>query len=278
MRIIEKQTIIATVKNLCLDSNFVLGNDVLSRIKHFKSKEQNPMGIEILTQIEDNAEIAKKEQKPMCQDTGIVVVFLEIGKVQMDFDIYEAVNEGIRQAYKEGYLRNSTLKHPLTRENQGDNTPAIIHTKVTLNDSIKITVAPKGGGSENMSRLKMLTPAEGYQGVKDFVLETVTLAGGKTCPPIIVGVGIGGNFEKSAILAKESLMRDIDDSSSIEINKNLELELLEEINKLGIGPMGFGGTTTALAVKVNTYPCHIAALPVAVNLQCHSARHKSILL
>ncbi|XMB67772.1 fumarate hydratase [Mycoplasmatota bacterium zrk1] len=278
MRKIEKMEVIESVKRLCLDANFTLNGNILKKISSFKKTEESPIGKKILSQLEENSSIANTEKKPLCQDTGLVVVFLEMGKVIVDFDIYDAINEGVRRAYKEGYLRNSTLKHPLNRENTGDNTPAVVHTKLINADHIKITVAPKGGGSENMSRLKMLTPAEGYQGVKDFVLETVTIAEGKTCPPIIVGVGIGGNFEKSAILAKEALMRDIDDSSNEEIAKKLEKELLTEINNLGIGPMGFGGSTTALAVKVNTYPCHIAALPVAVNLQCHSARHKSVIL
>ncbi|XMB86492.1 fumarate hydratase [Mycoplasmatota bacterium WC44] len=278
MKTINEIEIINAVEKLCLDANFSLSKKVLKKIATSEDTESSPIGKKILGQIIENASIAESEFKPMCQDTGIVVVFLEIGKVQFNFDIHEAVNEGVRRAYKTGYLRKSIVKHPLDRENTKDNTPAIIHTKITNTDNLKITIAPKGGGSENMSKLKMLTPAEGYQGVKDFIINTIKEAGGKTCPPIIVGVGIGGNLEKAALISKEALMRDIEDSSPDEINKKLEDELLEEINNLGVGPMGFGGNTTALAVKVNTYPCHIAALPVAVNLQCHAARHKSVIL
>lgn len=202
-------------------------------------------------------------------------MFLEVGyDVHFDGDIYEAINEGVANAYTKGYLRKSVVKHPLDRVNTKNNTPAIIHTKLIPGDKIKIHLAPKGGGSENMSVVKMLIPADGVEGIKKLVLETVFNGGGKPCPPIIVGIGIGGNLEKSALLAKEALMRDIDDINDDEIVSNLEKELLTEINKLGVGPMGFGGKVTCLAVKINTYPCHIASLPVAINIQCHAARHK----
>jgi len=213
---------------------------------------------------------------PICQDTGVVVCFLEVGyDVHFDGDVYEAINEGVRNAYTKGYLRKSVVKHPLDRANTKDNTPAITHIKLVPGDKIKIHVAPKGGGSENMSLVKMLIPADGVEGIKKLVLETVFNGGGKPCPPIIVGLGIGGNLEKSALLAKEALMREIDDVNQDPILANLEKELLDEINKLGVGPMGFGGRVTCLGVKINAYPCHIASLPIAINIQCHASRHKS---
>jgi len=278
MKRIEYEEVVSNVKRLCLEASFSLEDSFIQKIKDAQGTEKSPIGKKILEQIEENERIASSEHIPMCQDTGIVVAFVEIGNVIVEFDIYDAINEGIRQAYKEGYLRNSVLNDPFERVNTSDNTPGIIHIRKTTTDHMKITIAPKGGGSENMSRLKMLTPAEGYEGVKKFVIETVELAGGKTCPPIIVGVGVGGNFEKAALLAKEAVLRDINDQAKTKTAQKLEIELLEEINKLGIGPMGLGGTTTAIAVKVNTYPCHIAALPVAVNLQCHASRHRSVIL
>ncbi len=278
MKTIERLEYIQAIEKLCLDSNFDLATSFLRVLEDSKAKEESNVGKKILEQILDNAKIASENKLPMCQDTGIVVVFLEVGKVEFDFDIYNATNEGISRAYEKGYLRKSVVAHPIDRENTGDNTPAIIHVKLVDTTSIKITLAPKGGGSENMSKMKMLTPAEGKEGIKKFVLETIEEAGGKTCPPIIVGIGIGGNLEKAALISKEAILRDINDHSDNETNKQLEIELLEEINKLGIGPMGLGGSTTALAVKVNSYPCHIASLPVAVNLQCHAARHKSVIL
>jgi fumarate hydratase subunit alpha len=206
----------------------------------------------------------------------MVVVFVELGnKVYIDGDIYKAINEGVKEAYTEGYLRKSVVKHPLDRVNTNDNTPAITHIKITQGDKLKLTVAAKGGGSENMSLVKMLTPADGVEGIKKLVLETIFNAGGKPCPPLTIGIGIGGNLEKSALLAKEALMREIDDINPDPILKKLEEELLEEINKLGVGPMGFGGTITALGVKIKTYPTHIASLPVAINIQCHANRHIS---
>lgn len=278
MKRIERREFIDAIEKLCLDANYDLSTKVLRTIEDSHDSEESPVGKKILEQIMENANLATEKKLPMCQDTGIVVVFLEVGKVDFDFDLYEATNEGISRAYEKGYLRKSVVAHPIDRENTGDNTPAIVHTKIVDTNSIKITLAPKGGGSENMSKLKILTPAEGRDGIIQFVLDTIEEAGGKTCPPIIVGVGIGGNLEKSALIAKEALMRDINDEAKNETDRLLEQELLEKINKLGIGPMGFGGTTTALAVKVESYPCHIASLPVAVNLQCHAARHKSVTL
>lgn len=212
----------------------------------------------------------------MCQDTGMVVVFLEIGsEVFFKGDLEAAINKGVKAAYEEGYLRKSVVNHPLERINTKDNTPAIIHTKIVSGEKVKISLAPKGAGSENVSFVKILTPAEGVEGIKKTVLDAIINAGGKPCPPIIVGIGIGGNLEKAALLAKEAILRDIDDEAKHPLDRQLEKELLYEINQTGIGPMGFGGTVTALAVKVNSYPCHIASLPVAVNIQCHAARHKS---
>lgn len=277
MRTLDLQTVTNAVKELLLDSCSNIGDEVLNKIRAAIQTEENPLGKSILEQIEQNDLIARKFHVPMCQDTGIVVVFLEVGsEVVFSGNIYDAINQGVREAYTEGYLRKSVVRHPLDRINTKDNTPAIIHTVLTEGDRVKITVAPKGGGSENVSLVKILTPAEGIEGIKKLVLKTIFESGGKPCPPIIVGLGIGGNLEKSALLAKEALMRDLDDVSPDPINAKLEKELLEDINRLGVGPMGFGGTTTALAVKVNTYPCHIASLPVAINIQCHAARHKSI--
>ncbi len=280
MKNLDLNNVTNAVEKMCMDANFYLGKDVLDNLKKMSETEASPVGKNILNQIVSNHEIAQENQVPMCQDTGIVVVFLEIGtEVYIDGDIYEAVNEGIRRGYEKGYLRKSVVKDPLDRVNTKDNTPGIIHTKlVPGSDKVKIIVAPKGGGSENMSAIRMLKPADGIQGIKDFVVETIKKAGGNPCPPIIVGVGIGGSFEKAALLAKESLMRDVNDSSSNPINAKLEDELLELINKTGVGPMGLGGRNTAFSVKIETYPCHIASLPVAINLNCHAARHKEIIL
>jgi len=278
MKELDLRKVTDEVERMCIEGNYFIGKDVLDKIKEAYAKEESEVGKNILGQIIENDEIAANEQVPMCQDTGIVVVFLEIGtEVRIPGDIYEAVNEGIRRGYEKGYLRKSVVKDPLDRVNTKDNTPAIIHTTlVPGSDKVKIIVAPKGGGSENMSILKMLKPSDGIEGIKKLVIETIKNAGGNPCPPIIVGVGIGGNFEKAAILAKKAILRDINDKSSSPINAKLEEELLELINKTGVGPLGLGGRTTALAVKVETYPCHIAALPVAINLNCHAARHKEV--
>ena len=276
MKEIDLEKVISEVERLCTESNYFLDEKIMDRLKKAFDTEVSDTGKNILGQIIENDEIAGEEQVPMCQDTGLTVVFLEIGtEVKISGDIYEAVNEGVRRGYKNGYLRKSMVKHPLDRINTKDNTPAVIHTKlIPGSDKLKIIVAPKGGGSENMSMVKMLKPSDGAEGVKKAVLDAVLNAGGNPCPPIIVGIGLGGSFEKAAILAKEALLREIDDESDNPADRELEKDLLELINKTGIGPMGLGGKNTALAVKVNSYPCHIASLPLAVNINCHSARHK----
>ena len=276
MKEINLEKVISEVERLCIESNYFLDEKIMDRLKKAFDTEVSDTGKNILGQIIENDEIAGEEQVPMCQDTGLAVVFLEIGtEVKISGDIYEAVNEGVRRGYKNGYLRKSMVKHPLDRINTKDNTPAVIHTKlIPGSDKLKIIVAPKGGGSENMSMVKMLKPSDGAEGVKKAVLDAVLNAGGNPCPPIIVGIGLGGSFEKAAILAKEALLREIDDESDNPADRELERDLLELINKTGIGPMGLGGKNTALAVKVNSYPCHIASLPLAVNINCHSARHK----
>ena len=276
MKEINLEKVISEVERLCIESNYFLDGKIMDRLKKALDTEVSDTGKNILGQIIENDEIAGEEQVPMCQDTGLTVVFLEIGtEVKISGDIYEAVNEGVRRGYKNGYLRKSMVEHPLDRINTKDNTPAVIHTKlIPGSDKLKIIVAPKGGGSENMSMVKMLKPSDGAEGVKKAVLDAVLNAGGNPCPPIIVGIGLGGSFEKAAILAKEALLREIDDESDNPADRELEKDLLELINKTGIGPMGLGGKNTALAVKVNSYPCHIASLPLAVNINCHSARHK----
>ncbi len=279
MYTIKRKTIIETIKDLFIDSAYNLDEKLVSSLKKAKQSETNNLGKNILDRIIDNQEIARNDDIPLCQDTGVSVVFLEIGReLIFDYDLEEAINVGVRRGYIDGFLRKSIVKHPLNRINTLDNTPAIVHFNFIPGNKLIIHVAPKGGGSENMSRLKMLSPSEGEAGVIDFVLDTVKKAGGKACPPLIVGVGIGGNFEKSALLAKQAIFRSIDDNAKNEVDQKLEKLLLEKINKLNVGPMGLGGTTTALAVKVNSFPCHIASLPVAVNLQCHSARKKEVTL
>lgn len=274
MRRLEASKVISKIEEMCIHANYYANDSLLQTLTMAKEVETSTLGKTILNQIIENDQIATKEHVPMCQDTGIVVVFVEIGhELQLIGNLEEAIHEGIRHGYEKGYLRKSVVGHPLNRINTKDNTPAIIHYNFVTGDQLKITIAPKGAGSENVSAISMLKPSDGYDGVKKFVLDTILKAGGNPCPPIIVGVGIGGNFEKSALLSKQALMRDLEDTSKDEIAARLETELLEEINQLNIGPMGFGGVTTALAVKVNTYPCHIASLPVAVNIQCHAARH-----
>lgn len=280
MKVIKMDLVTSEVERLCIEANYYLGHDVLDKIKEFHAKEESDVAKNVLEQIITNDEIAAAESVPMCQDTGLVVVFLEVGtNVHLEGDVYEAIQEGIRRGYKNGYLRQSIVRHPFDRVNTKDNTPGVIHTKlVPGSDQVKIVVAPKGGGSENMSIVRMLRPSDGIEGVKKFVVDTIKNSGGNPCPPITVGVGIGGSFEKSALLAKEALMREINDKSPDPINAKLEEELLELINKTGVGPLGLGGRTTAIAVKVETYPCHIASLPVAINLNCHAARHKEVIL
>lgn len=279
MREIELDLIVKAVKDSVIKINYHLDPTLVDLIKQAKSKEANKTAVEILDDILLNQDIANKGDVPLCQDTGVVVVYLEIGRdVHLNGDIYEAINRGVREGYHEGYLRKSMVNHPFNRINTTDNTPAIIHTTIVEGSNIKMKIAAKGGGSENMSLVKMLTPADGIEGVKKLVLDTIFHAGGKPCPPIIVGIGIGGNLEKSALLAKESLLRDLVDHSEDEIIRKLEEDLYTEINKLGVGPMGVGGDTTCLAVKINYYPMHIASLPVAINIQCHSARHTEVVL
>ena len=279
MRTINLADVTAKIKEMFIDACENIPQNVLDTIKDAEKQEESPLGKEVLGKIIENDLLAREKHLPICQDTGVAVVYLTIGsEVTFTGDIYEAVNEGVRQAYTEGYLRKSVVRHPLDRVNTKDNTPAIVHVKVVPGDTFRIDVAPKGGGSENMSVVKMLIPADGVEGIKKLVIDTVFNAGGKPCPPVIVGIGIGGNFEKCALMAKEALFREIDDRSPDPLACKLEEELKEEINKLGVGPMGFGGRITCLAVKVNVYPCHIASLPVAINIQCHSARHKSCTL
>ncbi|MCD4827744.1 MAG: fumarate hydratase [Acholeplasmataceae bacterium] len=276
MRNIEVQHITNMVKELALDANCDLGVSFMDVLREKIKQEKSDIGKNVLKQIVENDEIAKNDGAPMCQDTGLVVCFVEVGyDVHIVGDLYEAINQGVREAYDEGFFRKSVVDGPFTRKNTTDNTPAIVHVKLVSGDQIKITLAPKGGGSENMSLVKMLTPAEGIEGIKKLVLHTIFYAGGKPCPPLIVGIGVGGNLEKSALLAKEAILREVNDVNPDEDLKKLEKEILDDINKLGVGPMGFGGSTTALAVKINTYPCHIASLPVAINLQCHASRHKT---
>ncbi len=276
MREVKVKELSLKIEELLLDACTNIPNNILETLKQAINKEESPLGKEVINRIIKNDELAKEKNLPICQDTGVVVCFLEVGyDVHFDGDVYEAINEGVSNAYTKGYLRKSVVKHPLDRVNTKNNTPAITHIKLVPGDKVKIHVAPKGGGSENMSLVKMLIPADGVEGIKKLVLNTVFNGGGKPCPPIIVGLGIGGNLEKSALLAKEALMREVDDINPDPILYNLEKELLEEINKLGVGPMGFGGKVTCLAVKINAYPCHIASLPVAINIQCHASRHKS---
>ena len=275
MRTLNVEEISKNIKEMCIEANHFLSKDMDIAMKNAVSTEKSPLGKKILSQLQDNLKIAGKDMIPICQDTGMAVVFLEIGQ-DVHFEggnLEDAVNEGIRRGYVDGYLRKSVVKDPILRENTKDNTPGIIHYKIVPGDQVKIKVAPKGFGSENMSRVFMLKPADGIEGVKEAVLTAVKDAGPNACPPIVVGVGIGGTFEKCALMAKEALTREVGSHSDIPYVKELEEELLERINKIGIGPGGLGGSTTALAVNVNTYPTHIAGLPEAVNICCHVNRH-----
>lgn len=276
MREIHISKIIDTVKELCIEANYYLSNDVKRALCNAKENETWPLAENILDQIILNSDIAKNENMPICQDTGMACIFIDIGQ---DVHIVgglldDAINEGVRRGYEEGFLRKSVVKDPINRINTKDNTPEIIYYNMVAGDKIKITVAPKGFGSENMSRIKMLKPSDGLQGVKDFIIETVKLAGPNPCPPIVIGVGIGGTFDKAAYLAKKALIRPLDKRNEDKFYSDLEEELLANINKLGIGPQGFGGKTTALGLNIETYPTHIAGLPVAVNINCHATRHK----
>ncbi len=279
LRAISVAKITDVVRRLCIEANTILGDDAVAALEASLEIEESPVGQDIFRQLLRNAEIARTEGIPLCQDTGVVVVFLEIGQdVHLTGgDLETAVNEGVRRGYREGCLRASTLD-PLTRKNFGDNTPAVIHTRLVPGDRIKVALAPKGFGSENMSRVALFPPSQGIEGIKQFVVERVDAAGPNPCPPLVVGVGIGGTMEKAALLAKQSLLRDIGRRHPDPAVARLELELLEDINNLGIGPQGLGGRVTALDVHIETYPTHIASIPVAVNLQCHCARHKEAVI
>lgn len=275
IRTVDTKIITENVKEMCIEANHYLSKDMDIAMKNAVTTEKSELGRKILNQLQDNLKIADEEMIPICQDTGMAVIFLEVGQ-DVHFEgeaIEDAINEGVRQGYTEGYLRKSVVKDPLIRENTKDNTPAVIHYSIVPGNKVKITIAPKGFGSENMSRVFMLKPADGIEGVKDAVLTAVKDAGPNACPPMVVGVGIGGTFEKCAILAKKALARPVREHSDIPYVKDMEEELLGKINRLGIGPGGLGGTTTALAVNINTYPTHIAGLPVAVNICCHVNRH-----
>ena len=275
MREIDAQLLTKNIKEMCIEANHYLSDDMKKVFDNARNNEKSPLGKQILEQLDENLKIAREDMIPICQDTGMAVVFVKIGQdVHITgANIEDAINEGVRQGYVEGYLRKSVVNDPIIRENKKDNTPAVIHYEIVPGENITITVAPKGFGSENMSRVFMLKPADGIEGVKNAVLTAVRDAGPNACPPMVVGVGIGGTFEKCAYLAKKALAREADSSSDIEYVSKLENELLEKINKMGIGPGGLGGTQTALAVNVETYPTHIAGLPVAINICCHVNRH-----
>lgn len=275
IRTINVKEITTNIKEMCIEANHFLSEDMERAMKQAEKAEKSPLGKQILEQLEENLQIAADDMIPICQDTGMAVIFLEIGQdVHLQGgSLEDAVNEGVRQGYVEGFLRKSVVKDPLIRENTKDNTPAVIHYKIVEGSQVKIKVAPKGFGSENMSRVFMLKPADGIEGVKEAVLTAVKEAGPNACPPMVVGVGIGGTFEKCALMAKEALTREVGTHSDIQYVKEMEEELLAKINSLGIGPGGLGGTTTALAVNINTYPTHIAGLPVAINICCHVNRH-----
>ena len=275
MRMVDVAEVTRNIKEMCIEANYFLAEDMDEAMKRAVQDEKAPLGRQILCQLQDNLRIAGEDMIPICQDTGMAVIFMEIGQ-EVHFtggSLEDAVNEGVRQGYVEGYLRKSVVGDPLIRENTKDNTPAVIHYEMTVGENLKITVAPKGFGSENMSRVFMLKPADGIEGVKSAILTAVKDAGPNACPPMVVGVGIGGTFEKCALLAKKALTRPVNEHSEIPYVKELEEELLTKINETGIGPGGLGGTTTALAVNINTYPTHIAGLPVAVNICCHVNRH-----
>lgn len=279
MREIDVGLITEKVKELCIQANTDLGDDVLRAFDHAIEREESPLAIEILKELKENARIAKEEKVPICQDTGVAVIFMEVGQ-EVHFvggDLKEAIFEGVRQGYREGYLRKS-MCHPFTRANTGDNTPAILHIEIVPGDKVKLIVAPKGGGSENMSRVVMLSPSDGIEGIKKYVVQRVKESGSNPCPPTIIGVGIGGNFEQAALLAKKSLLRPIGSRNPDPELDRLESEILQEINRLGIGPQGLGGRTTSLAVHILMMPCHIASFPLAVNIQCHAHRHKEVIL
>lgn len=275
MRTIALSEITKNIKEMCIEANYTLTPDMDCALKHAKETEQSPLGRQILNQLQENLKIAGEDDIPICQDTGMAVIFMEIGQ-EVHFEggvLEDAINEGVRQGYAEGYLRKSVVGDPCIRENTKDNTPAVIHYEIKSGDQVRITVAPKGFGSENMSRVFMLKPADGIEGVKNAVLTAVKDAGPNACPPMVVGVGVGGTFEKCALMAKKALTRPVDERSEIPYVREMEEELLQKINETGIGPGGLGGSTTALAVHINTYPTHIAGLPVGINICCHVNRH-----
>ncbi len=280
MKTITIEEISAAVEKLCIDANYYLNSDIANCLKSGLVIEESDTGKEVLKQLLENAIIAKEENMAICQDTGMAVIFIDIGQEVsiVNGNLTDAINEGVRNGYQKGYLRKSVVSDPLIRQNTGDNTPAVIHYNITSGDKLKITVAPKGFGSENMSSLKMLKPSDGLEGVKKFILETVSNAGPNPCPPIVVGVGIGGTMEKAALLAKKALLRPINECSPLPHIKELEEEMLTSINKLGIGPAGLGGKVTALGLNIEVFPTHIAGLPVAVNINCHATRHAEIIL
>ena len=276
MREINSVVITETVKKLCIDANCYLTSDLKERICEFQEKETWPQAKEILERIIENYKISDEKGQPVCQDTGMACVFVKIGQeVHVNGDLNEAIHEGVRQGYSEGYLRKSVVRDPLDRVNTGDNTPAMIYTEIVPGEQIKVTVGPKGFGSENMSAIRMFKPSAGLQGIKDFIIETVETAGPNPCPPMVVGVGIGGTFDKAALLAKKALMRPVDSENPDPYYADLEKEMLEKINQLGIGPQGFGGKTTAIGLNIETLPTHIAGMPCAININCHVTRHKS---
>ena len=279
MREISAQRITEVVKKLCIEANCFLPKDLKERIETYHAQETWPQAKEILERIIENYQIADETARPICQDTGMACVFVTIGQeVHVDGGLADAIHEGVRQGYTEGYLRKSVVRDPLDRVNTGDNTPAMIYYDIVPGDVLEITVAPKGFGSENMSQIKMLKPADGLQGVKDFILKVVEDAGPNPCPPIVVGVGVGGTFDKAAFMAKKALMRSVDERNPDPFWADLEVEMLEKVNELGIGPQGFGGKTTALCVNIEKCPTHIAGLPIAVNINCHVTRHKTEVL
>ncbi|GAA0071518.1 fumarate hydratase [Clostridium sardiniense] len=280
MREISVNKIRDSVRDLCISSNYYIGSDVKDSLINYRDRENYPIAKEVLGKIVENADISRNENMPMCQDTGMACIFLEVGQDVhfIDGDIEEAINEGVRRGYEEGYLRKSVVKDPIDRVNTKDNTPAVIYYNLVKGDKVKVTVAPKGFGSENMSKIAMLKPSDGLEGVKKFILKTVEEAGPNPCPPMIVGVGIGGTFDKAAYLSKKALLRPINEENKNEFYAQLEKDLLKDINSLGIGPQGFGGLTTALGINIEVYPTHIAGLPVAVNISCHATRHKEAVI
>ena len=280
MKEIRVEEIILAVEKLCIEANYDLGSDIMEGFQRAVKAERSPLGIEVLERLIENAEIAQRERVPMCQDTGMAVLFVNVGQDLhvVGGSLTEAINEGVRRGYNKGYLRKSVVKDPFERVNTGDNTPAVIHYDIVPGSSLHLVVAPKGFGSENMGGLKMCKPSEGLEGALQFVVDTVDRAGGNACPPIIVGVGVGGTMEKATFLAKKSLLREVGKHNPEERLAKIEAELLDRVNRLGIGPQGFGGVTTALAVNLEVYPTHIAGMPVAVNIGCHATRHKEITL